>query len=271
MKKMFMCSMCSSVEERRGTNQLYCLSCSADVEAERQRVWARENGKPRPPSRASPDARADVASGLSSESLGIGWTCQPELVWEVRVSIPFSYGMSKNRLYHNGARGNKVLTAAARSHRDSLTNAVKAACSKQKVASNKLWVSMLVQKPDNRGDAVNMIDIVCDAIKRAIPLDDRWYSIRGVDWQIVKSDPRIYVGIGQESLEDVLVCSCCGRSLPIEAFSKKKSSMTGRDRDCRECKSALRRADRHGSPWKDDDKDRPRVEVEVQEVGPPAP
>lgn len=77
-----------------------------------------------------------------------------------------------------------------------------------------------------------------DAVQEATGLDDRWYSVRRLDWRIVKLNPKIYVGIGQETTEDALACSYCGRVLPLESFGRNAANPLGRSRTCRECSRA---------------------------------
>jgi uncharacterized Zn-finger protein len=107
---------------------------------------------------------------------------------------------------------------------------LESAISGKKIYRNKVWIDIFVQKPDHRGDAINFVDLIADAIKVAIGIDDRWFSIRRVDWQIVKENPRIFIGIGQQDLFDSKICSYCGRILPEKNFSKS-------GRECRECTS----------------------------------
>jgi len=62
---------------------------------------------------------------------------------------------------------------------------------------DKIWVWIDVEKPDNRSDAINVIDGICDIIKKCIPIDDRYYSVV-CDWKIQKIDPIIKVRVEQE-------------------------------------------------------------------------
>ena len=117
----------------------------------------------------------------------------------------------------------------------------------EKLVQNKLWIDIYVQKPRQNGDAVNFVDMVCDAVKDAIPLDDRWYSIRSVDWQIVKHEPMIFVGVGQETGINVQACSSCGRLLTFDLFHRHKGLRHGIGRNCRDCmavKSHSKKRDR---------------------------
>lgn len=111
---------------------------------------------------------------------------------------------------------------------------------------NRVWLDILVQKPNQRGDAVNFVDLICDAAKSAIGIDDRWFSIRRLDWQIVKDDPKIYIGIGQEDVPAVQACSSCGRLLPFSEFHKNTRLQNGVSRNCKECSSARVKSPRRG-------------------------
>jgi len=161
-----------------------------------------------------------------------------DLEWSIGIKYPFSHCISKNSIF--GRNGNKVYTRdesrIARSQIALLiNNAVKKAG--VEIVQNKLWVSIFVEKQNMRSDAVNVVDLVCDAIKDGIPLDDRWYSIKRLDWSVVKVDPQIYIQIGQETKEHAQVCSHCGRIQPFSAYKQNKSAKNGIGRECIDCRS----------------------------------
>lgn len=106
----------------------------------------------------------------------------------------------------------------------------------QTVVHNKLWIGLFVEKPDHRGDAINVVDLVCDGIRDAIDVDDRWFCLQFVDWRVNKADPKIFIQIGQEDVEPSQVCSYCGQILVLESFTKKTGNPHGHDRVCRECR-----------------------------------
>ena len=212
----------------------------------RKRLWAREN----PPSEAvrkrsyknakrrkekAKEAGAETSKGHAKN---INWydPDSPNLSWFCRISVPFSYAASKNHIYTLRKNGHVALRKEARQMRSAIATAIRKATANHKVANNKLWLDILVQKPNHRGDAVNVIDLICDAIKDAIPLDDRWYCIRKLDWEIVKKDPQLYLGIGQESQEDCQICSYCGQIKPLDCFNKSKQSKIGVGRECKDCR-----------------------------------
>jgi hypothetical protein len=208
-------------------------------------------------------ATAVGKAASAGESRGITWmdSPPPDLLWMVRVSVPFTYRISKNALFGTTRRGHVYLREEARAARESVVWAIRRAMRDQRVANNKLWIDILVQKPNHKGDAVNVLDSVCDGIKKAIPLDDRWYCIRRIDWQIVKEDPRLFIGIGQDSDVDSQACSVCGRILAMDLFGKNAGNKTGVSRECSECRNAIRRKPK---ARREDDASNPRVVVTVE-------
>lgn len=173
----------------------------------------------------------------------IAWIADdpPDLRWVVRVSLPFDYGYSKNAAWRSVRRGYVYLTQQSRILRATLASAIRDAMSDKVVAQGKLWIDILVQKPDHKGDAVNFVDSVCDAVKQAVGLDDRWFAIRRLDWQVVKVNPRLMVGIGQDVAVDHKICSSCGRERHLDAFHRNRSTRDGRARQCIECTRGTRK------------------------------
>jgi hypothetical protein len=167
---------------------------------------------------------------------GITWfaDCEPDLKWLVRIAVPFDFAFSKNRVWTMSPKGHVFLRREADIARQHLAFSLRSALAGQLVVQAKLWVDILVQKPNHKGDAINVVDVVCDAIKDATGLDDRWFCIRRLDWEIVKVEPKLYVGIGQEVEEDHRACSYCGRILPLHCFVSS-------DRACYDCRTSPRK------------------------------
>ncbi|NUQ51349.1 MAG: hypothetical protein HUU19_01475 [Phycisphaerales bacterium] len=162
------------------------------------------------------------------------------LLWMVRFGVPFSYAASKNRMYVKRRRGHVALRREVVALREQIVLAALGALNGRRIAHNKVWLEIVVQKPDNRGDAVNVVDLVCDAVKRAIQIDDRWFCIRRLDWEIVKADPLLKIGIGQDSDEDCLVCSQCGQIRPLGEFKRRRTGRLAYGRICAACRHAGR-------------------------------
>lgn len=166
---------------------------------------------------------------------GIHWPVsmpEPDLVRIVRVTFPFSTTLSKNVMY--GLRGrdkrapnvNRIfLRADARERRRALSMLIRAADPKP-WPQRKTYIDILVQKPEHTSDAINVLDLVCDAVKDAIGIDDRWFSLRRLEWEIVKDKPMVFVGLGQDGVDQMKVCGRCGRILTLDHFRPKASTST---------------------------------------------
>ena len=230
-----------------GPTQKYCKPCSEKRDLKRKRLWVREH---RPPLEYSRINNANQLNKLrqvglkrnSGSALGITWTSEnvPDLLWMLRLVLPFSYALSKNHIWATSRRGHTYLREEHRGERDSLIWRFRAAITSAGivVVQNKVWLDVLVQKPDHHGDAINILDGLCDAIKEAIGVDDRWFCVRRLDWQIVKTEPKLIVGIGQESDQIVRVCSYCGMIRPLDAFGNRKHGLFGKGRECLDCLKA---------------------------------
>jgi hypothetical protein len=182
-------------------------------------------------------AQAARGAKLSQAAAGnIASIRQPQLSWVVRVAMPFSYAASRNHVWTAKDRDHVSSRARSNAYRAELTTILRSALSTQQVKVNKLWLDIFVQKSDHKGDAVNVVDLVCDAVKDAAGLDDRWYALRSVDWEIVKGVGRLFVGVGQEECWDAIACSSCGRVLPLDMFASNKSNRQGRSRNCHGCR-----------------------------------
>ena len=242
------CKKCGREAPRTGPVQKYCPECSLNKDLERKKLWAVSHPQKftleqieRRNARKTEKRKEMLAAGAirSSEncekiSWQANWTI--DLSWSVRISLPFSYAMSKNHMFTNTRFGHRALRQQSRSYRDDITLLLKDAIRGVSIKNNKLWVDIFVQKPNHRGDAANVLDLVLDGIKDATGVDDRWYSIRRLDWEIVKDRPQLFVGIGQEECVDSIACSSCGLILALDQFSKNLSNPIGVSRDCKECR-----------------------------------
>lgn len=239
------CTSCNEICARRGPVQKYCEPCSTRHDLERKRLWA--SNHPAPRERASEYERVSAARTKAAgielsrrNASSITWTADPDLAWLARISYPFTYGLSKNGIFAMRAAGHVALRREAKRAKAQIAMMLRSALRDQVVKHNKVWLDILVQKTDHKGDAVNFVDLICDAVKLAIPVDDRWYCIRRLDWEVVKSNPKLFIGIGQEEVQDASVCSSCGRILELDAFPRHKGNKQGVSRNCRECLAAGR-------------------------------
>lgn len=242
------CEECKSTCPRTGPSQQFCQPCSDRRAAERKLKWASANPSSSENSRRwakNKRSRTAEVGALTSEgnraSIEDVFSDESGMAWVRRLSVPFCYSMSKNHMSRLSGTGHIYLRSESRSTRRSLADAVSLALSGVNVVQGKVWIDLIVHKPNHRGDAVNVLDLVIDGIKDALPVDDRWYCLRGLDWRIVKDSPFLLIGIGQEVTVDHRACSYCGRILPFEAFSANKGNADGIARGCKECVGAGKR------------------------------
>jgi Holliday junction resolvase RusA-like endonuclease len=235
------CQRCGKETGKNGAMQKYCPECSEIIDTERKAKWAKENPLSRTPEQDKANREKtrskNIERGIKNNKPtveNIAHFPEVDLQWLVKIAVPFSYSASKNHLWATTRKGHVYRRAESNELQQLILLQIKSAMAGKKIYRNKVWLDIFVQKPDHRGDAINVLDLVADAAKEAIGLDDRWFSIRRIDWQIVKENPRMFIGIGQQDLWDAKICSYCGRILPEEKFGKSK-------RECKECTSSKRR------------------------------
>jgi hypothetical protein len=241
------CDECGDQTPRRGPFQKYCVRCSRKRAASRTRKASKQIG-PRSQRQQSYDRKRSslVEAGkrisAAHTKTKVLWDASeaPALLWLARVTVPFQYAASKNHIYALSG-WHVALRRESRAIKDAIVLQLRAALRHHKVVQNKVWIDLLIEKPDHKGDAINVVDLVCDAIKEAIDVDDRWFSIRRLDWRIKKDQPQLIIGVGQDTDEHAQVCSYCGRALPFDFFYKAKGRKFGIGRECRECLQLARR------------------------------
>lgn len=236
------CSDCDAEIVKKSGSHKYCEACSAKRNEVRVLKYALKQGRKiiegSAPAHRHAAWLSNGADISKREQLKMFSSLprMPNLVWYHRVAIPFNWAGSKNHLFANTNKGHTFMRAESRYYRHMLTEAIAANLDRTTIRQNKVWIDIFVQKPSHRGDATNFLDMICDAIKDAILLDDRWFSVRSIDWQICKTDPRIFVGYGQEGVNDAQVCSTCGRILEFHMFQKNRGTPNGLSRVCKDCK-----------------------------------
>jgi len=89
----------------------------------------------------------------AKSKMSLVWDGQsgPDLLWQVGIAIPFRYAASKNHIYAMRWKGHVALRRDARSMRDEITLRLREALAGRRVAHNKIWLDILVQKPNHKG------------------------------------------------------------------------------------------------------------------------
>jgi hypothetical protein len=118
----------------------------------------------------------------------------------VYVSVPFSYNYSKNKIarasVNRQGRVSVHVNPISKSLCDNLAWDVKQALEGRTFRKDKIFLDIMVEKPDHRGDALNVLDLIADGIKAGIGIDDRYFAIQRLDW-VIKKNGRIIIGIIQ--------------------------------------------------------------------------
>lgn len=245
------CKRCEASFVAPSSRRIFCDTCQVERRRERNRNWARKNQESR--RAANRDAmrrhieHVRTVGEERSDSTAFDWHTAPiRLAWRCEVRIPFTWAMSKNSRLRARSRGFVFVPEEVKAADQAIALTVKNAIRMHgvEVKHNRLWIDVLVEKNSHRGDAVNVVDTICDAIKQVVPMDDNWFCIRRVDWRVVKKPPYIYIGFGQEDVPDAQVCSFCGHVLPFDHFHKSRTSSTGHHRTCRGCTKAARERNR---------------------------
>lgn len=239
--KTITCEMCEREVPRTGPRQKYCKECSEKADLKRKNKWASAHSVPKERTKTlrSKSIRRQQQRGHqnanSTLSISEAVINHPlDFCNLIRVSVPFDYGYSKNSIYTMVSSGHIALRNKTRMLRDTLVIAIRNALGGENTifVNAKIYLDIFVEKPNHKGDAVNVVDTVCDAVCDAIGIDDRWFSIRSLDWRIVKEDGRLFVGIGQIETEEQRACHRCGRLFPISEFIGIKR----KGRVCFECR-----------------------------------
>lgn len=229
------CSRCGSQFSTKWARQAYCEECrvSKMEDAARRSIEARQRSKS--------DAIKIIHEKSDAELVPmVGLFDRPEYLWVTYFSVPLSSSSSKNaRFNFSRLASGPAVTKAVKDYQSMIAYETKKALSGRTIVNNKLWVSLFVFKSDNKSDAINVVDTVCDGIRDGAGIDDRWFSIDQVNWAIRKRNPQIVIRIGQETDSDVLVCSHCGDLRPYGDFTANSSTPSGRGRVCTECRSLL--------------------------------
>lgn len=250
--QLMKCQNCGQMNPRRGPgSQKYCTLCAHKKDSERKRAWAIKNYKSGPLSAQEIEKRrlrgkertkiireqGEEISKNSSRSMNWTESHSPSIQRSIRIEIPFDSCLSKNAIY-SMAKGSSYIFVKKK-HSEArkqiiflIQNCLK---NNERFYQGKIWIDILVQKKTHKSDAINYVDGVCDAIKSAIGVDDNWFSIRMLDWEIVKENPRIFIGIAQEVTEDHRACSYCGQVLPFKFFGNNRADKFGKARGCLAC------------------------------------
>ena len=116
----------------------------------------------------------------------------------IKIEIPYMITLSKNQSHRNIAINKRVPTKAYTKALKAIAILIKGQMNKSKVSftEGKVWLNIMIYRPNMRGDPANFIDALCDGVKGALGVDDRYYSVN-LDWVLDKDNPRITIEVRQ--------------------------------------------------------------------------
>lgn len=130
------------------------------------------------------------------------------------ASVPWDPdALSKNNQLRHTRTGQTFTPRRARQWREALALALRASATERAPwPTRKTWVSIFAVKPDHRGDAVNLVDVVCDGARDALGgVDDRWFSLFFLDWAVLRTAAgTVRVNVWQTGHGDQTLCPRCG-------------------------------------------------------------
>ena len=240
------CAECKTTAFRPYRPQhIYCKHCSREREKEYKADHARENRDPAK-SRAATKRGRDKKNRNRRKQGPERSAAAPQrqlmipdgLAWSSVISMVFTYDGSKNAIWRTNDRGHIFNREASNNYRDSIAEmiALQVGQDEHEFRHGRVVVGLLARKPDHRGDAINFVDLVADAIEDASGIDDRWYQCAGVDWQVVRHNAgSLEIVVGQPLLEERFLCSSCGVEQGRDGFHKNSSTKHGVSRYCKGC------------------------------------
>src|SRR3990167_8307012 len=157
-----------------------------------------------------------------------------DLAHGISINIAFDSALSKNNLVKTWFGGINY-AQKTRDSKDTFIEELQLL--KHKFYNGRVYLDIFVEEPKFVVDAINFLDIIADAIKVGIGVDDRWFVVRRIDWAIVKDDPRIKVDVSQMIKEDYEMCSACGIESPLTQFREnvqraRKEKRKGTNKYC---------------------------------------
>lgn len=113
------------------------------------------------------------------------------------VSCTYSSALSKNARLAKSFRGRIYIKPEAKAAEAVLHGELTQGLQGVKLYTNRIYLDLMIHKPRNTVDAINFLDAVADVLKKVIGVDDKWYSVKCIDWTLSKDDPKIVVKLYQ--------------------------------------------------------------------------
>lgn len=218
------CQECKQTFSAYRPQSKYCSDCGIIVQA-RYRYGLK---KRKQNSQVFENKMIDQGIKTSLQNRFNGEFSAPELAWSITIETDFSTALSKNSIWRNNGNTHRENREETFDVKSVIVEKAKKALMEKGIApiNNTVWLSIFIEKPNFKSDAVNLVDHICDAIKEGIGVDDRWFSINYLHWSVVKEDPKIYIKIGQEEFCPKRICSHCGLKKDLKHYGSRKGRVS---------------------------------------------
>ena len=247
------CDKCKTVFEKRAPAQRFCMDCAKWRDKARKISWQREQdllfGSGHRREAPGLQVKRRVQRKEIGEAIGIqnikAFSALPtreDARKVIRFEFPNDGYLSKNSLINIGMISGKPFTYVRKDitkRKEIIGLLVMSQLGSFSWPRSKTWVDVMVQKHMVGSDAINVVDTVCDAIKKGLGVDDEWFCIGTLDWEVVKKDPKICVQISTYDSAHQKVCGCCWQIKPETEFGKRTQNINGVSHECLSCTSAV--------------------------------
>ncbi len=105
--------------------------------------------------------------------------------------------LSKNQRMRFTRRGSTYKPALSQAAEKVLHTEAVNALGRKKFYQNKVYLDITVYKSRTNVDAVNFIDVIADVLKVVIGVDDKFFCIKQLEWELDRKNPRIRIKIYQ--------------------------------------------------------------------------
>ena len=217
------CARCGEPTVDRSINQVkkFCGACLPEARLEFNRTYQKKHADRIAGARKKYREECDAASSREAHCVA-GMPHVPPMVEATRFRIPFFKELSKNRFLRRGWRGGVYIPDDTRKAFDYSLALARDALKDFRLRGKpgKVWVALMVQKPNMKSDAINMVDAVCDILKDALEIDDCWFSLKYVDWEIKRVNPEILVEVSVSRTTETRLCNRCWGEKDVAEFTK---------------------------------------------------
>jgi hypothetical protein len=141
----------------------------------------------------------------------------------MKCIVPYTTNYSKNKKYYmSKTPTSRIITASYRQATRVLSTIFNQTFKGHTfLDKHKTWVKIYAYRPDFKSDIHNFEECICDSLKDAIGIDDRYFSLI-IDWclDIEKINPRIEIEVWQVEGEHVSRAKKTNRRRRIKNDSK---------------------------------------------------